>query len=169
MTARAAAVGKRRGAASTNALTGSAMARRRAGDVALSQTTALAASAAPQTAKHSSGASTGAGAAATTSAMSFCFSRKLLASRALVKLRAKMLSVFERICVLRCGQIARSRWRCFGAPKRAARACENRFMQIAVPLFCQWLCASCGTPQTAKSPLRDLVNMMVLVLGLQVE
>ena len=43
----------------------------------------------------------------------------------------------RRGCVLRCGQIARSRWRCFGAPKRAARACENRFMQIAVPLFCQ--------------------------------
>ena len=39
LTARAAAVGKRRGAASANALTGSAMARRRAGDVALSQTT----------------------------------------------------------------------------------------------------------------------------------
>ena len=158
--ARGSVAGSRRGAANASALTGSAIARRRGSPgsaVALSQRKEIGRGGVGDVDRDALVRRLQSGAVATFSAMSFCFSRKLLASRA--KSRAKDALCSKGLCVLRCGQIARSRWRCFGAPKRAARACENRFMQIAVPLFCQWLCASCGTPQTAKCP-----RMMVLVL-----
>ena len=60
-----------------------------------------------------------------------------------------------------CAQSLAMLWR---SQKSSAGLRKPIYADRCASILPVWPCASCGTPQTAKSPLRDLVNMMVLVL-----
>ena len=76
-------------------------------------------------------------------------------------------SLDRRGCVLRCGQIARSRWRCFGAPKEQRGPAKTDLCRsLCASILPVWLCAF-STPAVLRKqpnpPSGDMANMMVLV------